>query len=113
MRGHQPTTGTGVPSQTPDQVTSGRRSTVPERDSGLARITALEARLAALEARLVVLESYHQITDRRMSGPKIIVQGDALQRDCGCPANNYVCGNAACPRALRVTCAVSTKEIEN
>ena len=107
MRGHR---------QTPDQGTSGQRSTVAERDSGV-RITALEARLearlAALEARLVVLESYHQITDRMMSGPKIIVQGDALQRDCGCPANNYVCGNAACPRALRVTCAVSTKEIEN
>jgi len=79
----------------------------------LLRLKALEERLASLESRLLVLESYHQITDRRMSGPKIIVQGDALQRDCGCPANNYVCGNAACPRALRVTCAVSTKEIEN
>lgn len=79
----------------------------------IEEVKKLEARLATLEARLVILESYHQITDRRMSGPKIIVQGDALQRDCGCPANNYVCGNAACPRAMQVICAVSTKEIEN
>ena len=92
MRGHQPTTGTGVPSQTPDQGTSGRRSTVPERDSGLARITALEARLAALEARLAALESY-----RYQYKP-------AISSDCGCPLTS-ICNSVACPRAIRVTCA--------
>lgn len=100
MRGHQPTMGAGAPSQTPDQGTSGRRSTVPERDSDLARITALEARLATLEARLAALESY-----RYQHKP-------AIWGDCGCPANNYVCGNAACPRAVRVTCDVGTKGTE-
>lgn len=24
--------------------------------------------------------------------------------DCGCPTENYVCMNSACPRATRVTC---------
>ena len=76
----------------------------------LARLTALEARLATLEARLVVLESYHQITDRRMSGP--FPYKPSIWADCGCPINT-VCNSTACPRAMRVTCAVSTKEIEN
>ena len=104
MRGHQPTTGTGVPSQTPDQGTSGRRSTVPERDSGLARITALEERLARLESRVAQLEQ-RQI-------PIYLNRVVSQTPGCNCPPD-IVCGNAACPRAMRVTCAVSTKEIEN
>lgn len=85
MRGYQPTMGTGAPRQTPDQGTSGRRSTVPERDSGV-RITALEARLAALEARLAALES-----DRYQYKP--------ATSDCGCPLSS-TCNSVACPRVL-------------
>ena len=92
MRGHQPTMGTGAPSQTPDQGTSGRRSTVPERDSGV-RITALEARLAALEARLAALESY-----RYQYKPTVA-------QDCGCPLTS-TCNSIACPRFMRITCSV-------
>jgi len=100
MRGHQPTTGTGVPSQTPDQGTSGRRSTATGGDSG-ARLTALEARLAALEARVAILESTRPLYQYKPT----------VAQDCGCPIN-IVCNSTACPRAMRVTCAVSTQRIE-
>jgi len=66
----------------------------------LARLTALEARLATLEARLAALES-----NRYQYKPSIWA-------DCGCPLNT-VCNSVSCPRATQVTCAVSTKEIEN
>ena len=69
-------------------------------EAALARLTALEARLATLEARLAALES-----NRYQYKPSIWA-------DCGCPINT-VCNSTACPRAMRVTCAVSTKEIEN
>ena len=74
----------------------------------LTRLKALEERLAALEARLVILESYHQITDRWFPYKR-----EPSQRDCGCPVNTIFCNSTACPRAVRVTYAVSTKEIEN
>ena len=101
MRGHQPTIGKGAPSQTPDQGTNGRGSTVSERNSE-ARLTALEARLAALEARVAILESHRPLYQYKPT----------VAQDCGCPVNT-VCNSTACPRAMRVTCAVSTKEIEN
>jgi hypothetical protein len=67
----------------------------------MTEIEALKARIAALEARLAVLESRTPPTS-----------GWQWQKpDCGCPVNS-VCMNVACPRAMRVTCAVSTQRIE-
>ena len=63
-------------------------------------VKKLEARLATLEARLAALES-----NRYQYKPSIWA-------DCGCPINT-VCNSVSCPRAMQVTCAVSTKEIKN
>ena len=93
MRGHQPTTGTGVPSQTPDQGTSGRRSTATGRDSG-ARLTSLEERLARLEFRVAQLEEKQQ--------PIYLGKLISQPSGCNCPPN-VVCGNVAYPRGMRVT----------
>ena len=93
MRGHQPTKGTGVPSQTPDQGTSGRGSTATGRDSG-ARLTSLEERLARLEFRVAQLEEKQQ--------PIYLGKLISQPSGCNCPPN-VVCGNVACPRGMRVT----------
>jgi len=71
----------------------------------LARLTKLEAHIATLEARLAALESNRSLLQWVDYKP-------AVSSDCGCPVNT-VCNSTACPRAMRVTCAVSTKEIEN
>ena len=65
-------------------------------------VKKLEARLATLEARLAALESTRPIYQYK----------PAVSSDCGCPLNT-VCNSVSCPRATQVTCAVSTKEIEN
>lgn len=66
----------------------------------MTEIESLKARIAALEARLAVLESRTPPTQWQWQKP-----------DCSCPVNS-LCMNAACPRALRGTCAVSTQMIE-
>lgn len=68
-------------------------------------VKKLEAQLAKLEARLAALESHRSLLQWVDYKP-------VVSSDCLCPVNT-VCNNTACPRAMRVTCAVSTKEIEN
>lgn len=72
------------------------------QDPTTARVAAALERIAAALERVPWLPPTTITTTAPTTTPPPTWPGQ--QMDCGCPTENYICMNSACPRAARVTC---------